>query len=356
MRTSENHGSTDVLEVGSSWGWQPPTDPWYQRLGRLVLAWSPDPGLGLDVPHIKDLLLDAVAMRAEWLLHPSLSAVMRQRQGFRCDLQLAVWSAQNLQADLGNVELPESAWAWAPGGGIRLAPGTHDLSDITGRIQGSSYESPIAIDPWAHSMWAPFHQLWRETPDLDPDELDEFVGDTRRLLLALEYARERLPQLFQWVGSRTRVVILLRKLRAEHASSSSAVDIPGAIFVTVHDEIQAIEAMVHESAHQHLFMSEVAAPLVDPRDTELYGSPLRDDPRPLRGLLLAYHALAYISAYYADALATSIAESSHLEKRLDRTRSMMQSSQRVVHDNRGKLTEIGIDFVERTAAIGRYSA
>jgi hypothetical protein len=345
----------DVSDDSSPWKWRPPSGPWYLRLCRLISNWNPDPDLELDVPHIKGLLLDAAARKADWLLHPSVSALMR-KSGSRGDLQLAVWSAQNLHSDLGKVELRESAWAWAPGGGMRLRPGAHDLSDVARNVRDSSYRSPIAIDPWARSMWVPFHQLWRDVPHPGPEDLQEFAGSTRTLLVALEYSREELPQILGWAEGRTRVVILLRRLHLEHASSSSAKDVPGAIFVTVHDEVQAIEAIVHESAHQHLFMYEVAAPLVDPHDTDLYRSPLRDDARPLRGLMLAHHALAYISAYYADALATPIAEAADLERKLDRARRMMLSAQDVILENRRRLTDAGVEFVEQTVMIGRCSA
>jgi HEXXH motif-containing protein len=128
------------------------------------------------------------------------------------------------------------------------------------------------------------------------------------------------------------------------------------VFLTLHNELQAIEALVHESAHQHLFMAEATSALVDPRHTSVYKSPLRDDPRPLRGVLLACHALAYIAAFYTDALNGSVSAARRVEVHLSATRKKLTEALDILLANRQHLTAEGYDFLDHTVEVERYSA
>ena len=52
------------------------------------------------------------------------------------------------------------------------------------------------------------------------------------------------------------------------------------------------EALVHEVGHCHLFGITLGAPLVDNPANERYESPLREDPRPMDGVVHAAYVLA----------------------------------------------------------------
>jgi HEXXH motif-containing protein len=84
--------------------------------------------------------------------------------------------------------------------------------------------------------------------------------------------------------------------------------------------VAALEALVHESAHHHFTMSEVAAVFVDPDHRGLYPSPLRRDPRPLGRVLLAVHALWHMVIFYDDAMAAGLVTAEWRDRRdyLDR--------------------------------------
>jgi HEXXH motif-containing protein len=103
-------------------------------------------------------------------------------------------------------------------------------------------------------------------------------------------------------------------------------------------------------------MAEATSALVDPRHTSIYKSPLRDDPRPLRGVLLACHALAYIAAFYTDALQASLAAARRLEAHISETRHKLHDALGVLLANRQHLTADGGDFLDRTLEVERYSA
>jgi HEXXH motif-containing protein len=273
------------------------------------------------------------------------------------DFQLAVWCAMNTSETLGVAMIDNPVWAWSPGGGIKLDPGAYELSTLAARLLQTQEDcSPLPVDPWALSMKAPFHQLWRDATPLADQERVSLLEELQLLLQALTAARDRIPECFAWIRSRTKVIIPLRKLNGQHSSSSSASGLPGAVFLTLHNQIQALEALVHESAHQHLFIAEAAGPLVDPSHTTLYVSPLRDDPRPLRGVLLACHALAYMAAFYSEALNASIAPARILETHLRETRQKFDAAQSILLANRENFTMDGQDLVGHTVEVGRYSA
>jgi HEXXH motif-containing protein len=205
-------------------------------------------------------------------------------------------------------------------------------------------------------MKAPFHQLWRDVAPFAPEDETKLQAELRTLIRALTVAEQSLPDCFSWVRSRTQVIIPLRQLSGEHSSSSSASAVPGVVFLTIHNELQAIEALVHETAHQHLFVAEAEGALIDRNHKSTYKSPLREDPRPLRGILLACHALAYIAAYYSDALRQSLAASQRLEAQISENRHKLNDALSIVLANRQHLTAAGNSFVDRTAEVEKYSA
>jgi HEXXH motif-containing protein len=89
-----------------------------------------------------------------------------------------------------------------------------------------------------------------------------------------------------------------------------------------------LESIVHESAHLHLYMALAQEPLIDPDHDGHYKSPLRPDPRPLRGILLAYHALAYIAALFADVSRLDDASSERLAGVRQRVRAAAAARRR----------------------------
>jgi hypothetical protein len=340
------------------WLWQPSDSAWFDRVHDQAAQWEPSRELRLDGEQIRRVIQENAAKRARWLVHPCVNAITSPKleSKLQRDFQLAVWIALSTSEALGVVTLDGPIWAWAPGGGIRLEPGAHDLAALARTLGKQEDSSPITVDPWARSMKMSFHQLWRDATPFGVEEETALKAELKLLLRALTAAEHYLADCFAWVRSRTQVVIPLRQLSGEHSSSSSAADLPGVVFLTIHSELQAIEALVHESAHQHLFVAEAAALLVDPRHTARYKSPLRDDARPLRGVLLACHALAYMAAYYTDAKSASMSPIPSLETKIFATREKLIAARDILLANRQHLTAEGCVFLDRTLEVERYSA
>jgi HEXXH motif-containing protein len=278
---SSSAGVADARSANgfAPWSWRPSSSVWFDRIQDLAARWEASPELGLDGELLRRVIAKNAAKDAGWLIHPCVNAITLRKQEARLqrDFQLAVWTAANTSETLGVARLDRPVWAWSPGGGIRLEPGAYDLAALAATLRKQEDHSPLAVDPWARSIKVSFHQLWRDASPFGAEEEAALKAELQLLLRALTTAEQYLPNCFAWVRSRTQVIIPIRKLSGEHSSSSSASELPGVVFLTLHNELQAIEALVHESAHQHLFMAEATSALVDPRHTSVYKSPLRDD-------------------------------------------------------------------------------
>ena len=338
------------------WQWRPDTSAWFYRIVNLTDRWNSSEKLCLDEPSIRAAVVEAAEAQCEWLIHPCLNPLTCPNDYLKDhrDLQLSVWTALHSEKDLGRVVLDQPVWLWSFDGGTMIEPGSHDLRQLAERLCRDAPELPIAIDPWSHSTKVKFHQLWRDAKPLREDERTTLQSELRLCVGSILRMKEMLPDCLSWICSRTKVIVPLRSLSGEHSSSSSAAELPGVVFLTLHNQVQAIEALVHESAHQHLFMAESAGALVSPDHDGMYSSPLRDDARPLRGILLAAHALAFMKAYYEEAISVSLASSSFLQEQLNKISNFYEDAYQTLSANRGHLTERGNEFLHLTGEVGNY--
>jgi HEXXH motif-containing protein len=136
------------------------------------------------------------------------------------------------------------------------------------------------------------------------------------------------------------------------ARSSHDPDIPGLIEADIsRGPAQTVELIVHETAHHHLRMAQAAGDLVDPAHTGTYRSPLRVEPRPLMGILLAYHALAYICVALATAARAGIVDPEVEEAVVADLGRRRDDAREVLHGAGAHLTDAGVDFVRRTDGV-----
>ncbi len=84
----------------------------------------------------------------------------------------------------------------------------------------------------------------------------------------------------------------------KHLSASYGEAI-GTIYVTLHPNAMTMtEAVVHELSHNKLNAALELGPLLENAHAPLFSSPVRPDPRPLHGVLLAVHAFLPVAAMY----------------------------------------------------------
>lgn len=81
--------------------------------------------------------------------------------------------------------------------------------------------------------------------------------------------------------------------------SASYQEIIGTIYMTLHPNLMTmVEATIHEFQHNKLHALLELDPLLHNAFSPLYASPVRPDPRPLQGVLLAVHAFQPVARLY----------------------------------------------------------
>ena len=340
--------------VAKPWEWRPSADAWFRSLGDFAKRWQPSPNLGLLSEGLAARLASAAESRAPWLLHPVAGVLTAKSNGDHAnrDLQLVARLAAYDTPTPQTVRTTRDIWVWAPDGGASLAAGHHSLSDLAA-IAGRQARWPIALDVWCRSIGFPLEGSWAAKPPASPEEEVALRQEIRMFFRAIVAIERYLPECWHWLTSLTRVVVPLRTMKGSWESGSST-DWPAMVWLHLQDGLQILEGLVHETAHQYFFLAEAETSLVDPEHTGRYTSPLRPDKRPLRGILLAYHALAYIAAFYFDAARSGL-DPARSRSQLQANREKLSDAQATLVANRRFLTEWGRDFLNRTMEVGRYS-
>lgn len=98
----------------------------------------------------------------------------------------------------------------------------------------------------------------------------------------------------------------------ERHLSASVQEAIGTIYVSLHPNLMTMaEAVIHEVSHNKLAALLELDPLLHNDRAEAHASPVRPDPRPLHGVLLAVHAFLPVAALYAAMIAAGAPGSEH---------------------------------------------
>jgi len=130
---------------------------------------------------------------------------------------------------------------------------------------------------------------------------------------------------------------------------------PGAVFADWQTGLQAaVEAVVHETAHHYFHLHTLGGHLVSPAHTGLAWSPLTGRRRPLIRVLLAYHAIAYMSCLHRDWLDSGSADSPAATTALEVLGAQAAEYGRAIAAERDHLTARGLRFDQATGAVVAY--
>src|SRR6266480_2870657 len=306
--------SESIRSVGGPWDWQPSFAGWCQGLQTRIADWIPHRALDVDGEAARYALFTAAQDGANWLFHPLCHALFATPASLKNDVQLLTWISFNMAVPLGGVTIEQPLWIWSSSGGWELPVGHHEIAQLARAIGDDEYKLPIALDVWFDSaaltrnidLGFDHTRLWRNCQELFDDPSCVIEKDVIRFLRILSLICARMPDCARWLDAVTHVVVPLAPLSDASFNSSSEADLPGLIFSDMKDESQIAEALVHESAHHYFRIAEAVGPIVLPEHQATYTSPLRPEPRPLRGVFLAYHALAYICAFFSQAQSVGV--------------------------------------------------
>lgn len=105
-------------------------------------------------------------------------------------------------------------------------------------------------------------------------------------------------------GLRAEIDVLLQQVvpvgHDEHRHlSASYQEAIGTVYLSLHPQVMTMaEALIHEFSHNKLATLQEQGPLLENAFWPLYPSPVRPDPRPLHGVLLAVHAFLPVARLY----------------------------------------------------------
>jgi len=98
----------------------------------------------------------------------------------------------------------------------------------------------------------------------------------------------------------------------ERHLSASVQEAIGTIYLSLHpNPMTMAEAVIHEASHNKLAALFELDPVLENDRAEAYASPVRPDPRPLHGVLLAVHAFLPVAALHAAMIAAGTPGSEH---------------------------------------------
>jgi HEXXH motif-containing protein len=341
--------------VASPWRWVPDAKPWTLGLVGAVARWEPDPALRMDAGAVRAAVAESAQAAAPWLRHPCISRLtQRGPPSLYRDLCLAAWVAANCGKELGPVRLPHPTILWSGAGDEEVAAGWHELSTL-GALAGQPSLVPLALDVWCRSAGVVSPDAWAA---LSGPELIARQGELERsvksFLATVALLSRRCGDLMGWLTSATRVVRPLAPL-ADAARSSHDPQVPGLVEADIsRGPTQTIELVAHETAHLHLRAAQAAGDLVAPSHAGTYPSPLRAEPRPLIGVLLAYHALAYICAALSDAAGAGVIDRDTAARSLADLRRRRDEARTVIESAGKHFTDAGAAFVDKTHEVADH--
>lgn len=127
--------------------------------------------------------------------------------------------------------------------------------------------------------------------------IDEWLAALRDALALID---THLPLIGEEMRLIARVLVPVGYDAERHLSASYRESI-GTVYMTLHPQMMTMaEALIHEFQHNKLNMALHLDPLLTNAWSPLYASPVRPDPRPLHGVILAVHAFQPVARLYEE--------------------------------------------------------
>lgn len=350
--------SKRTISAKYPWRWRNSTDGWFKFIEPRAQAWQPHRYLQVNRERLSTHLFQAVAAKSPWLYHPCVNRLTMEvpcDASIQGDLLLAVWIAANTEDDLGPVTIPQDCTIWTQNSAQPVSAGQYSLRSLANEATLAPFSIQPELDVWGDSLSQCEPYSWAADFSNEEDATLELSREIRRYYQTLKVFKEALPECYAWVCGVTRVALPLRPQSSQEVfRSGSHPGLPGLVELDLLRDFQICEALVHESAHLYLFLEEFAGTLIDPEHTGLYKSPLRPEPRPLRGILMAFHALAFICAFYRDTLDNPLLSAWGKSELADR-QAQAYAAAETIASQAEHLTPAGLEFFELTRGVYDYS-
>ncbi|MGM0578534.1 MAG: aKG-HExxH-type peptide beta-hydroxylase [Myxococcota bacterium] len=195
-------------------------------------------------------------------------------------------------------------------------------------------------------------------PDKEGNQLDLGEASAERWSASLS---EGLDVVARWMPElRAEMRLLLQQFvpvgtdDEKHLSASYREAI-GTVYLTLHPQTMTmVEAIIHEYQHNKINTLFHLDPVMDNAFWPLFRSPVRPDPRPLHGVLLAAHAFVPVAELYRRMLGADAPESRR-ESFMDRFRQIIEKNDDAlaVLEEHAELSEAGAAVLADLGALHR---
>lgn len=315
------------------------------ELRRLPSRWSPPPADRADhaafTAMVASLFATAPGLAASLLRRPTLGTLLRcVRKSLGVDPQQSLTLLRALRAQLAFElacldalpapvalgALPAQVLSIPMNLALRFPAGVTGARFESGRVTlvTSAGEEAHLIAPWVDGgprpgfVSRPYHPvtptLWLALEDNNPLQMFEAHPDKggnaidlggrpsdawcATLREALDIIGAYLPTLRAEIDLMLHLVVPVGYDDHKHLSASYQEAI-GTIYLTLHPNLMTMtEAVIHEFSHNKLNTLFELDPVLENAFWPLYDSPVRPDPRPLHGVLLAVHAFQPVAWLY----------------------------------------------------------
>lgn len=184
-------------------------------------------------------------------------------------------------------------------GSIRQGPAANQAIEVTrpsplfhrlhGKLVLSLFDANPISDFEAH-------------PDKEGNQLSLGDADASRWTASIDEAlgviERHMPDLFDEIRRVIHQIIPVGTDDEKHLSASYQESV-GTIYMTLHPNLMTMtEAVIHEFQHNKVNMLFHLDPVMHNAFHPLFTSPVRPDPRPLHGILLAAHAFVPVAELY----------------------------------------------------------
>jgi len=303
-----------------------------QDLMRLVSAGAGDPELRAFKPTLKQLLAESPGALASVLRTPTVGGLLRCLRQRSAELDPSAGVAELLaiiHADLACAgalarpviqrRLPARIVSLPARRVIEIPPETEAAEFNNGAIvlvgaAGQRREISLARAHEPSSFWPITDTLVLAGVDNNPLAMSEAHPDkfgnrldlggrpasewTRTLADGLALIQSYMPELRAEIDLYLHQIVPVGYDAHTHLSASYQ-EVIGTVYMTLHPQpMTMVEATIHEFQHNKLHAQLELDPLLHNAFHPLYSSPVRPDPRPLQGLLLAVHAFQPVARLY----------------------------------------------------------
>ena len=265
----------------------PPSQPgWGQARAELARLAKERPGALFSV-----LRQPSIGTRIRCLRDPSRTDIDRD----------AVWGAlvealgHELQRPLGPARSTHAFTSWRTRSRVR-----------GGQAQQTDDHGPLFVDLGADIVLCRADDsplaLHEAHPDKDGNRTS-LGGRPQQAWMeslggALSVIEAGMPELHGEMRLALRQIVPVGYDESRHLSASFRENL-GTAYLTLHPQrMTMVEALVHEFSHNKLNALLELDPLLHNAFEPLFASPVRPDPRPLHGVLLAVHAFLAVEALY----------------------------------------------------------